>query len=157
MSGSVASGQLWHKHLASGQIIQYMLVPTVERVSGFRAVCLNSGNVVLRSHPGSGLQLPAAGIVASNFESGAVAFVHLFGPLQTPTVDVNTLDATWSGMAGKMLFVGSGGVVVTFSGLLSGDGYQRLGVATSGGVILQPNAYVTSGAVTLPMAGAPPM
>jgi len=91
--------------------------------------------------------LPVIGVVASGWLSGDPALVITRGPIRVP---VAGLDGTWSGMGGRPLFAGSGGMVVTFSGMLSGMGYQRLGVAFSGGIFVSPDVSITSGAVSTP-------
>jgi hypothetical protein len=139
----LGSGQVGQNHLSSG-LFQCLYLPTVELISGFRAVCVTSGHALLRAHAGSGLMLPAIGVVAGNYVSGAVAQVIYAGP----AAGTGAFDATWSGMAGKPLFVGSGGLLVTFSGLQSGAGYQRMGLGLSGLMHVQPELTVTSGAVT---------
>ena len=52
------------------------------------------------------------------------------------------LDYTWSGFAGRPLYVGSNGLIVTLSGVSTAN-YQRLGVALSGGVLINPEIAVT--------------
>jgi hypothetical protein len=109
-------------------------------------VCMLSGNVVGLAMAGSGLRMPAIGIVPANTAQSAVAKVYALGEHRV----TSGLDALWSGMAGKTLFAGSGGAICTFSGLLSGMSYQRIAVATSGGLYLGVSFNVTSGAVATP-------
>jgi len=163
VSGRIASGQVGFGHLAnvsvqsgtlaSGLNAQSWMVEqiaTVETVSGVRAVCLTSGGVVAIANAASGLLLPAIGVVVGLYSSGAAAEVFRFGKFIT----TSGLDATWSGMAGKLLYVGSGGIVVTQSGLLSGMGWQKLGVAYSGGMFVDVDLTVLSGGYTTPILGA---
>jgi hypothetical protein len=82
--------------------------------------------------------------------SGGNAQVITVGTL-TPT---SGLADAWSGFIGKPLYVGTNGAIVTQSGLLSGMGWQRLGVSTSGGIILHIETQVTSGGITTSIAGA---
>jgi hypothetical protein len=60
------------------------------------------------------------------------------------------MDKFWSGQQGKFLLVGSGGCVVAPGLMVSGQGFQRLGVAVSGGLIVRVDSQVTSGLVGTP-------
>jgi hypothetical protein len=146
VSGSVGSGVLGEVHHSSGTSLNSFLMPTVERISGSRAVCVTSGNVLAIAQAGSGLRLPAVGVVVGNYESGDVAECRLEGAVRPHSSGI----AEISGMAGKLSYVGSGGIIVTASGLQSGAGYQRLGVIFSGGLFLRPDGVVTSGALSSP-------
>lgn len=153
LSGNIGSGQVSSGHLTSG-LMQYATwqaeaIATTEQVSGFKAVCLTSGGFIALAMAGSGLRLPAIGIVDLDFVSGATAYV-----IRGDRVMVRSgLDSTWSGMAGKHLYVGSGGMVVTQSGLQSGAGWQSVGTAVSGGLLVNVSQVILSGAYTSP-AGA---
>lgn len=151
VSGRIASGQLGYGHLASGAnaFTNSDLFNTVELISGFAAVCLTSGNVIALAQAGSGLCLPAIGVVKDNFVSGALATVFYAGQINAPA----TAGALWSGQAGRPVYVGSGGAVQAGGLMVSGQGWQRMGIAVSGGVIVNVNAAITSGALTTP-AGA---
>jgi hypothetical protein len=133
-------------HMVSGFYLS-MLIPTVEMVSGFKAVCITSGNWVALAMAGSGLRLPAIGIVASNYSSGDTAVVYLQGPVNVP---VALEDATWSGRCGSKLYVGSGGMLVPAALMVSGQAWQGMGVATSGGVVVMPSLTLLSGGYTTP-------
>lgn len=155
LSGNIASGQVAAQHVASGVLlsgnmasgfvtnlmVQFNLA-NVETVSGVKAVVVTSGGALALAMAGSGLRLPAIGVAENNGLSGEVNRVVQVGRLST------TFDATWSGMAGKPLYVGSGGMIVTQSGLISGMSWQKLGVAFSGGIFVNVNQSITSGAIT---------
>ena len=151
LSGHLASGQVSRFSLASG-LYQYMLMTAADDISGFKAVCVTTANTVGLANAASGLRLPAVGIVASNVLAGATVQVIIGGA--NVLMATAGLDATWSGFAGRMLYAGSGGMVVTQSGLLSGMAWQRLGVAISGGISLNVSPDITSGGVTVPVLGA---
>lgn len=160
LSGAIGSGQIARFHLASGQVfsgagasgfIDNLLwnseqIATVETVSGFKAVCVTSGGVLALAMAGSGLRLPALGVVALNLVSGAVATLLRGGKI-TPT---SGLDFRWSGKAGQLLYVGSGGEVVSQALLVSGQSWQRLGTAYSGGLYIGISPVVTSGGIAGP-------
>jgi hypothetical protein len=147
-SGALGSGQVSTPHFASGANAMTAWMPTAEMISGLKAVCVLANNTLALAMAGSGLRMPAVGLVLGNVASGDPAQVTFGGFVMSPT---SGLAETWSGMAGRPLLVGSGGVVGTFSGLLSGAAYQRIGVAVSGGLFLQPSPDVTSGAVGSPV------
>mgnify|MGYP001609187605 CR=1 FL=1 len=86
------------------------------------------------------------GVVAANIASGAVSQVIVGGLVMT----TSGLDLFWSGQAGKTLLAGSGGCVVAAGLMVSGQTWHRLGVAVSGGIIVQPALSMTSGAVATP-------
>ena len=148
----VASGTLGSFDITSGAKVSRanQLVDeyaTEERISGFKAVSLNSGNNIVLAMAGSGLRLPVVGIVASNYESGQTAVVILAGKARVP---VANLDANWSGKAGQHLYVGSGGHIQAQSLMVSGQGWQRLGTAFSGGMIVDIDLTILSGGYTTP-------
>lgn len=151
LSGDLGSGQVGTVHAASGYPAAWNsdFLAAGELISGLKAVCLLSNGALGLAMAGSGLRLPAIGVVASNYVSGASAQYFWGG-----NVGANSgLAAGWSGMQGKHLYAGSGGQVVIQSGLLSGASWQRLGVATSGGLQLSIQLDISSGAETSP-AGA---
>ena len=151
-SGTIASGIIFDFHFTSGakisranQVIDEYT--TEETVSGFKAVSVNSGNNIVLAMAGSGLRLPVVGIVASNYASGQLAVLTLLGKAMCPVVD---LDASWSGKAGQHLYCGSGGHILAQSLLVSGQGWQKLGVAVSGGMIVNIDLTILSGGYTTP-------
>jgi hypothetical protein len=145
-SGAIGSGQVSRLHLASG-LYDFSMFTTAEEVSGFCVVTLDAADQVIVAHPGSGLRMPVLGIVASNFANGVAhcPVITNGGPIYPTT---GTLAAAWSGFRRVSLFCGSGGRVVTFSGLASGDSYQRIGYSVSGGIVIRVDNIVTSGAMT---------
>lgn len=150
VSGNVGSGQIGTAHAASGYPAAWNsdFLPAGETISGFSAVCLLSGGFSLGlAMAGSGLRLPAIGIVASNYLSGVSAQYFWQGK-----IGVNSgLDAGWSGIISRHLYVGSGGRVVNFSGVqTSGMSCQRVGVGLSGGVQISIQLGITSGVVATP-------
>jgi hypothetical protein len=153
VSGRIASGQIGTNHFTSGAIITYgradveNAINCQEPVSGLNAVCVTMSSTIALAMAGSGLRLPAVGVVFTNVASGSAVTVILGGKYVPTTAG---WAATWSGFTGKPLYVGSGGIVVTQSGLLSGMGVQRLGVAVSGGIIVNPDVSITSGVVASP-------
>lgn len=95
----------------------------------------------------SGLRLPCVGVMASGAPSGEFALVITQG-----FVPQNHFIA--SGFTGQPLYVGSGGFIVTQSGIggvfsgplqISGSAVQRIGVCISGGMLVQIDMKVTSG------------
>jgi hypothetical protein len=142
-SGAVASG-----NIASGAIITYsrVVVDDVlaagETLSGpSMAVCILSGNTLGLAQAGSNLRLPAIGIVTSGpYISGATnVTVWLAGRYLTG------FSSGWSGMQHNPLYVGSAGVVIASNLTGSGQSWQRIGVAVSGGIIVGPQNVVLSG------------
>lgn len=101
----------------------------------------------------SGLRLPCIGVMASGAASGDFALIVTQGFVQQ-----NHFIA--SGFTGQPLYVGSGGFIVTQSGIgglfsgplqISGSVIQRVGVCISGGMLVQIDPAVTSGLNTTPM------
>lgn len=174
-SGNVASGQLGNFHLASGQVqglagtgVPNLASGTATRhnlnsgcvidfiaceqaVSGIIAVAWGSGKCfVVPAERGSGLRLPAIGIVAGNFVSGAIVPVVRRGLVRGVTSGVMA-----SGLLPIYLYLGSGGLIIDQSGFheglssghgaaptAAGSGYsgalvQRLGSPISGGIDVQ--------------------
>jgi hypothetical protein len=144
-SGKIASGSIGFNHFTSG-LLRGFVLPCVEAISGLRAVCITSGNVLANAMAGSGLRLPVVGIVTSGFVSGDTVQVYNKGVL---TVG-GTLDLTWSGQVGKTLICGSAGVIIATSLAASGQSWNRLGVSLSGGMIINIDPQLTSGAISTP-------
>jgi len=156
VSGLVASGQLGRYHRNSGTVVD--LIACEMAISGIIAVAWGSGGCfVVAAQPASGLRLPAIGVVAGNFLSGAVVPIVRRGWVTSTNSGVIA-----SGFPGQNLFVGSGGLIVNQSGFmagassgagpggcafasgLSGALVQRIGVAVSGGIDVRVGE-VTSG------------
>ncbi len=114
-------------------------------ISGGNAVCMLSGNQWGLAMAGSGLRLPGVGVAAGNYVSGATALIVLGGRLQVGTA--GSPDSNYSGQAGRHLYVGSGGLLVAQALLVSGQSWNRMGVAISGGVYVMPDLTITSGAM----------
>lgn len=130
---------------------QGFLANCSQDVSGVIAVAWDSGSIgVVPAQRTSGLRLPAVGVVLGSHLSGALATVITRGLVTT-----TNSGAVASGFAGRPLYVGSGGLVINFSGFMdgassghgaaptaAGSGYsgalvQPLGLAISGGVYVQ--------------------
>lgn len=146
----IASGGVWSGNIGSGLLAELVGLtrPTAEAISGFMAVCLGSGEVLLLANAASGLRLPAIGVVNANAASGDTVTAYRAGNQYT------NLCSGWSGFVGKTLYAGSGGMVIGQSGLLSGMSWQRLGIALSGGIALAIDVNLTSGGVSVATAGA---
>ena len=156
-SGAVKGGVSSGPNIASGSIDKYdmgsgAIVPAVgslgfvseETISGFASVCLTSGGFLALAMAGSGLRMPAIGIVPAqaNVLSGSTVTQLVTAGLVGVT---SGLDATWSGQAGNSLFVGSGGRVIASGGIVSGQLAQKLGMAVSGGMYVNVIFRVLSG------------
>ena len=98
----------------------------------------------------SGLRLPAIGVLVSGAVSGGNCLVITHG-----FVPDSFMIA--SGYVGQLLYVGSGGHIVTQSGdtglasgplQISGSVIQRIGVRVSGGMLVMPDMAITSGITT---------
>lgn len=166
-SGSIGSGALGIPHLASGTVelirsglgasapvttVAAVTVTAVcaELISGVKAVAWGVSGGVVRADRASGLRLPAFGVTLSGNASGAPAEVVVLG-----FVPVTALGMTASGFIGRLLFVGSGGLIVNASGFhagpssgapfLSGNAQQAIGVSVSGGLFVQPQPPTRSG------------
>jgi hypothetical protein len=157
----IASGTVGPNDLGSG-IFQFFLAQAGELISGFQAVCVTSGNnssglCIVNANAGSGLRLPAVGVVTGNFASGAANIQVIYGGVVTPSSGM--LAANASGFAGRNLYAGSGGQIVTQSGLTSGMGWQRMGVVIGYGfsglaMEVRPEWQVTSGPLGNGILGA---
>jgi len=148
LSGNLGSGQVSPSHIASGIFFSF-LTPCVEMISGFRAVCMTSGNTIANANAASGLRLPSIGICTSNYISGSVCQVITFGVITV----TSGMDLLWSGQAGRQLFAGSGGIICVQGSLTSGMGWNRIGIAVSGGISVMLSPEVTSGGLGASMAG----
>lgn len=146
VSGRIASGQLGRFHMASGCVTDLFFCEAA--ISGIVAVAWGSGGCFLvPAQRASGLRLPAVGVVAGNFASGANVPVIRQGLVTTA---LSGLIA--SGFPGQPLYVGSGGLIINQSGFCggassgqgaaptaAGSGYsgalvQQVGVSVSGGI-----------------------
>lgn len=156
LSGHIASGQVGPNHFASGLYVPQVTTwfTTAELISGIKAVAIESGagNTVVRAERGSGLRLPSIGIAISGAVSGtAIQVVHHGFVYSTASGMVA------SGFHGRLLYCGSGGLLVNKSGFmggassgdpfLSGDAVQKMGMAVSGGVFVMLGE-IRSGFVT---------
>ena len=164
LSGSVGSGQIASGHLASGLLANLgsqaaaasvaqlkISIPTAELISGTKAVAFAQGTyAIVRAERASGLRLPAIGITVSGGSSGEMVDVVCFGLV--PSAASGMVASGWHG---RLLFAGSGGLLVNSSGFnggassgvraLSGNLSQVIGFSVSGGVFVQPQLPVRSG------------
>lgn len=145
-SGSVASGVLARMHMASGCVVDFFVCE--QAISGIRAVAWGSGGCsIVLAERHSGLRLPAFGIAAGNYVSGD----------SVPVVTAGFVGCTFSGgvasgQFGRLLYVGSGGLLVNLSGYMEGasSGTGPNPVANTGeisGCLVQPVAVSVSGGV----------
>ena len=122
---------------------------------GIRAVCIASGSLLRRAECGSGLRLPAIGVVYSGILSGQTGTVYTFGNVRVPGLTLaqsSGLNNGISGFQGRPLYVGSGGRIVNQSGFwvggvqqppfLSGNMQQQIGIAISGGIFVMPSPRI---------------
>ena len=143
-SGTIASGVLDRLHHNSGCVIDYF--PCEQAISGIIAVAWGSGGcAVVPAERRSGLRMPAIGIVAGNFLSGAIVPVVRDG-----YIGVTFSGGIASGQFGRYLYVGSGGLLVNMSGymggLSSGNGPNPvLNTGETSGCMVQPVAISVSG------------
>jgi len=119
-------------------------------MSGLSVVCIaTSGGDTINigialAQNGSGLRLPAVGIIISgNIGANQGTEIITNGYIR----DTVGFSSAWSvsGQAGRPLYVGSGGRVVLQSDLISGNAWQRIGTAISGGMLVNISPVVTSG------------
>jgi hypothetical protein len=125
-----------------------------ELISGLKAVCIGSGNLLRRAERASGLRLPAIGVTSGTVNSGSIGRVYYYGGVgRTGTLAVNSgLNNGISGFQGRPLYVGSGGNIVNLSGFwvggvqqppfISGDMQQQIGIAMSGGIFVMPSPRI---------------
>lgn len=139
----IASGSIFSGLIASGATQLFDALQTVEAVNAMQAICITSGNRLAQAMAGSGLRMPAIGIVTVSGASGDTLVYNSDGRYMHPGGGAN-----WSGQAGKLLYVGSGGEIVAQGLLVSGQSWQRFGVAVSGGIIVQPSLTITSGGLS---------
>ena len=99
---------------------------TAEPISGVRAVSMISGRLVA-AQPGSGLRMPAMGVVTEDVASGVNTFYVFDAQFRvTSGLDI-------SGTVGQPVFVGSGGVLVLEADVPANTCFQQLGYSVSGG------------------------
>ena len=154
LSGDIGSGQVSTFHFASGSAVPELVAwyTTCELISGVKAVAFVSGegNRIVRAEQGSGLRMPAIGVVYSGGVSGTLVAVCLRGKV---TSSASGMMA--SGFQTRGMFVGSGGICINNSGHFgtgafnSGNHVQWLGQAISGGIYVNPHPY------TLTLSGLP--
>jgi hypothetical protein len=167
-SGNIASGAVGSPHIAansivsghitSGTQISYSrnlkdIFDCAELISGVKAVAIGSGTgaqgnlPIVRAERASGLRLPAIGVTISGNLSGQTCEVVLYG-----TVITSASGMIASGFPGKLMYVGSGGMIISLSGMtgvssgaafVSGHYQQAIGIAISGGVFVQPSTTIT--------------
>ena len=85
--------------------------------------------------------MPAIGLATANTISGDPLAVLREG-MYVPS---SGMDLHWSGQAGRLLYVASGGAVAAAALIVSGASWQRVGVATSGGMIVNISLVLSSG------------
>jgi hypothetical protein len=164
-SGQLNSFTVARIHLASGTRgfgTEYDFF-TAEPISGLKAVALiadTSLNMrIVRAERQSGLRLPAIGVTISGATSGNSCTVVTQGFIAE---GVSGMIA--SGTAGRILYVGSGGLIVNTSGfaggassgahLISGSVSQKIGVYTTDasgtvhGIFVSPSLEISSGVLT---------
>lgn len=158
-SGDVQSGSVTTWSLMSGLVANHAqeLVPiysgglwtalTAERISGIRAVFVNSSGAVAIAMAAVSGKMPALGVCQDNVESGIQVNVHVVGFRQ-----FSSGLADFSGYLGYRVFVGRSGEVTQLSGswnsggYLSGDLGQALGqIVNSGGVLFNVDQMYWSG------------
>lgn len=170
-SGAIASGQIHQFALSSGavssgQTASGLVVtfarnifvdsrPTAELISGVKAIAYASGaTAIVRAERNSGLRLPAIGVTYSGAVSGTIAVFVRYG-----VVPAGVSGMIASGFHSRLLYVGSGGLIVNQSGFMdgassgagptqattSGSAVQSLGIAVSGGIFVDIDPFVRSG------------
>lgn len=154
LSGDIGSGQVSTFHFASGSAVPELVAwyMTCELISGVKAVAFVSGegDRIVRAEQGSGLRMPAIGVVYSGGVSGTLVAVCLRGKV---TSSASGMMA--SGFQTRGMFVGSGGICINNSGHFgtgafnSGNHVQWLGQSISGGIYVNPHPY------TLTLSGLP--
>lgn len=156
-STAVLSGQLDRFSISSGTTVDYFNCE--QAISGIRAVTWGSGGCfIVPAERASGLRLPAIGVVAGNFASGASVPV-----IRKGRIGYTFSGAVASGFPNRFLYVGSGGLLINQSGFMGGassgqgaaptdaaTGYsgalvQRIAVSISGGVDVLVDGLITSG------------
>jgi hypothetical protein len=156
LSGTIASGEVGWPHLASGAVNSGHLASgtvttfagsvffedflTAEVVSGNRAVSVTSGGTVAVARGASGLRMPAIGICATNADSGQVVRVVMCGRCDFDP----GMESLFSGQVGRMLYVSTSGFQIT-SVKPTASLVQRIGIALSGGCLVNPALIIASG------------
>jgi hypothetical protein len=164
-SGNISSGQIGQFHLSSGAVnsghiasgnlityaqnIIFNTFTTGQDISGFKAVAFNSGGSnIVQAERSSGLRMPAFGISIDNVLSGSTCRVVRMGRIIPGVSGIIS-----SGFVNTMIYVGSGGNLVSFSGWngtgvgpgaagASGMLIQRIGLNTSGGIEVMVDSHV---------------
>ncbi len=145
-SGHIASGQIGSPHFAYGSFVPRIVYwfTAGETISGVKVVAFGSGagDVAVRAERQSGLRLPAFGVSISGNVSGSPFQAVLLGAVTTAASGMLA-----SGFHGRILYLGSGGLLVNQSGFmggassgdpfLSGSAVQSVGFAISGGIFVQ--------------------
>jgi hypothetical protein len=154
VSGSIASGQIFDSHFASGALIngaqtEFLYLPTLEPISGGRAVFRNFNGVGI-ADPTQQQKFPAIGVVTDNALSGQTVKVITAGPFELssgmfpygPHFQRETVYVLSSGLLGN-----KGNYVDYTSGLT----LQALGVFTSqSGGMVTPNFNQQRDTITTP-------
>lgn len=171
-SGSIASGQIGNTHIASGTVVSGGIgnaavvsgsissgtqvsfaynayddsFACVETVSGQCPVCILSGGFIGVANGGSGLRMPAIGVAAGNYLSGANVQIIFTGKLLL----TSGMYQLWSGQYGVPLYVSkSGGLITPVAGITGvSTQKQRVGWAISGGLLVQVGGVLLSGNMT---------
>jgi hypothetical protein len=140
-SGAVNSG-----HVGSGLAVTYSrnvmddTLSTAETVSGNFPVAIESGGRAVVAQAASGLRMPAIGIAATNALSGESLNYVTFGRLQL----LSGMDILFSGQAGRPVYVAAAGGLTATKPLATSLA-QRVGIAVSGGVMVNPSIITQSG------------
>lgn len=165
LSGNIAAGNIGRGHLASGTRgygTEFDFVAG-ELISGVKAVALSTdvsiNGFIVRAERQSGGRLPVIGVTISGAASGQSCTVVTQG-----FVPDYASGMMASGATGRIMYVGSGGLIVNTSGfgagassgahLLSGSVAQKVGVYAvfgSGlirGIMVNPSPEITSGVLT---------
>lgn len=165
LSGNIASGNISRSHLASGTNsygVEYTF-NAGELISGVKAVAFSTDSpingFVVRAERQSGGRLPVIGVTVSGAASGQACTVVARGFIADYASGMMA-----SGATGRIMYVGSGGLIVNTSGfaggassgghLISGSVAQKVGVYMvdgSGlvrGIMVNPSPEITSGVLS---------
>jgi hypothetical protein len=163
-SGAVQSGQI-----ASGTPVNFARTDfsdfflAGQAISGVIAVAIGSGGAyVVPAERQSGFRLPAIGVNLTNAVSGSAIQIISWGLLATPNSGT-VASGGWI-LGNQYLYLGSGGLLVNLSGFnagpssgpgpnpslaaISGCMVQRIAIAMSGQIFIQPDVTPTSGLLT---------
>lgn len=156
LSGNIASGQLGQFHhgsgainsgqVGSGLVVTYSrnvmddTLTTAETVSGGFPVAIESGGRLVNAQAGSGLRMPAVGVAANNGLSGASVNYVTFGRLQL----TSGMDSLFSGQVGRPLWIAAAGGLTATKPVATALA-QRMGIAVSGGLMVNPDMLTQSG------------